>query len=309
VKNNRKRIGAATRLAIVGYPWLKVDHELLLKAARRRNWSATLWQPDRLELVTDDRGSRSEIKGRVAGSDLVIPRGVNRVFPFVAQWLHVLAQTGCTVVNGIGESINCLDKLRTTLLLSEAGIPVLPTTVSLLAGFSPKVDLPVVVKPAFGSGGSGVRFFSDPESFSRAHKEPPLRDASVAIYEHKLVQPRASCAGLDYRVVAANGMAIAATTRQASKGSAVTNGRNSKVSPGAPEAVRSLAESAVKALNIRFGGVDIIEHQGSFFVLEVNCWPGLALTSEVCGVNLADILLDVADHVRREKPSDHDVGI
>ncbi len=298
IKSEPCALGKPTGMAIVGYPWLNRDHEKLLEAANRRGLTAALWQPDQLEVAVEGGCVIARVNGEPAAADIIIPRGVNRVFPFVSQWLAVLERSGATVVNDIDSTAVCLDKLRTTFILSRSGVPILPTTSSLLAGHTPQVKEPVVVKPAFGSGGVGVRSFGDTDALRSAFMPPPARDVSVPLYQHYVVQPFATGAGLDYRVVVANGRAIAATTRRATTGTFVTNGPCSQVVAGAPEQVRELGETAAKALALDFAGVDIIEHRGSFHVLEVNCWPGLTLTSAVCEIDLAEVLLDVAQAKR-----------
>ena len=290
--------GKPTDTVIVGYPWLSSDHEKILAAANRRGMTTALWQPDQLELVVERGCVLATVNGRPVAADIIIPRGVNRVFPFVSQWLAVLEQSGATVVNDLDSTAVCLDKMRTTFILSKSGVPILSTTSSLLAGRTPQVNEPVVVKPAFGSGGAGVRSFGDTDALRSAFMPPPARDALVPLYQHYVVQPLATGAGLDYRVVVANGRAIAATTRRATAGTFVTNGPCSQVVAGAPEQVRELGETAAKALALDFAGVDIIEHRGSFHVLEVNCWPGLTLTSAVCEIDLAEALLDAAQAKR-----------
>lgn len=285
---------AAPKVAIIGYPWLFEDHARLVAAAYGVGADPVIWSPDQLGITVTGQCTVATVDDRRADADIVIPRGVNRVFPFVSRWLTTMQQDGATIVNTVDAATTCLDKLTTTVSLASSGVPTLPTCASLLTGHIPEFMGTVVVKPAFGSGGVGVRTFFDLDDLREAYKPPAEHDQNRALYQHHLVQPLASTAGTDYRVVVAGGRVVASTTRQAPRGTFVTNGRASRVSDGAPSEAKAVGLSAATALGLDFAGVDVIEHEGSMHVLEVNCWPGLALTSSVCDVDLASALVDVA---------------
>jgi RimK family alpha-L-glutamate ligase len=286
---------------VIGYPWLDRDHEALLAAASRRGLRSELWRPDQLELEVIGSEVLVTVEGRLAQAKLILPRGVNRVFPFVSKCLEVLKEAGSTIVNSIAASQVCIDKLLTSVDLARCGVATMPTTSSLLADRTPLFEGRVVVKPAFGSGGKDVHCFDDPHALREAYAPPPLRDSSVPLYQHFLVQECATGVGTDYRVVVADGVAVAATTRRAAPGSFVTNGAAATVVPGVPEGASELGERAAQALDLDFAGVDIIHHGDSFVVLEVNCWPGLSYTGAICGVDLADSLIEVAERARSRR--------
>jgi ribosomal protein S6--L-glutamate ligase len=149
----------------------------------------------------------------------------------------------------------------------------------------------LVVKPSFGSGGRDVVTYETRDAAVRALREI-TRQAHGSI-EHHVVQPQATGARRDYRVVVANGKAVAGTQRTAGPGRFTTNGTSSSITPYRSAEIDEIAVAAATAIGLEFTGIDVIEHDGNMVVLEANAWPGLSLTGGVCGVNLAEVLLDV----------------
>ena len=56
--------------------------------------------------------------------------------------------------------------------------------------------------------------------------------------------------------------------------------------------IAQVAIEACRALDLAFGGVDVIEHEGRAVVLEANAWPGLA--THVRGTDIARALVNCA---------------
>jgi glutathione synthase/RimK-type ligase-like ATP-grasp enzyme len=53
----------------------------------------------------------------------------------------------------------------------------------------------------------------------------------------------------------------------------VANWNNADVELWSHVDVESAAVAAVAALGLAYGAVDLVEHEGRWGVLEVNCWP------------------------------------
>ncbi len=295
----------APHLLIVGYrDRLVADHQALLRSARAAGFEATLVSPSSLSLIVDSSGIEVLVEGRPMRPDVVIPRGTNRPWPFVAQVLEEWVRRGALVVPSIGAADVCTDKLRTSRVLAEAGVPVIPSV-----GIAPGPDNhfaevfgsePVIGKPARASKGRGIeRYDTSTLAQSGLRSSRPLLAGMV---DHHVVQPLASGSGIDYRVVVAERgpsytPIVAVTRRIAPDGEFVTNRPGSTVEDvHDPEEivpdVCAVAVQATRALGLSFGGVDVIEHLGHASVLEVNAWPGLA--AEIRGTFLADALVDVA---------------
>jgi len=223
--------------------------------------------------------------------------------------LQVLEQwgaDGARIVPDVRAASLCADKVTCTSVLVSNGVPAMPTVsvvpgvgVNLSGGESLFGSRPVVVKPARASKGRGVtKFDTWLDAEVALSSTVPLIAGMV---DHQVVQPLATGAGCDFRVVVAERgrghEVVALTRRRAPTNEFVTN------APGAlvedvdmtsldAERIAAPAVLAARALGLCFAGVDVIEHEGKMVVLEVNAWPGLA--PEQRGTSLADALLDAA---------------
>lgn len=285
---------------IVGYPErLVTDHAALTAAADQAGFTTELVAPSRLALMIDGDGERVLVDGREQRPDVVLPRGVNRPWPMIRQILDAWERVGVAVIPSVASADRCADKVATTRVLAAAGVPVLPS-LGVVPGEGVTLQaLPasggVVAKPARASKARGVHAFDDTATAERS-----LRDGRTLVdgmVDHHVVQPLASGAGCDYRVVVAAGRAVAVTQRRAPEGDFVTNRPGAVVTdlhdPSNSVAdVVQVAVAAAEALRLEFCGVDVIVHHGTAVVLEVNAWPGLA--AHVRNDQLAKSLVDVA---------------
>lgn len=273
-------------LIVVGYPErLVADHDALVRAATAAGFDARVVAPSRLGLVIDDAGERVAIDGEVWCPRVAVPRGVNRPWPMVRHILEVWERQGCLVVPTVTAADVCSDKIATTRALAAAGVPVLPTVgvvpgdgVSLAKLVPPS---PTVIKPARASKARGVLAFDSPEDAQASLRTE--RALIAGMVDHHLVQPLASTAGVDYRVVVADGSVVALTRRRAAPDQFITNAPGALVTDLDPTMdehhdVVEVAVAAAHALALPFAGVDVIRHDGRAVVLEVNAWPGMAAT-------------------------------
>ncbi|MFT7465093.1 MAG: RimK family alpha-L-glutamate ligase, partial [Pseudohongiellaceae bacterium] len=183
------------------------------------------------------------------------------------------------------------DKALCLETLAAAGLPVPPTVVvrrdqaldlSTLDGES------FVVKPIRGSSGRGVTV-----GLSRG-------DASLAALAYAelcgpaLVQPLLG-GGIDRRLVLLGGQLVGAMERvplaEDGRGNTVYGATARRVEPSADE-IR-LAQNAAQCLGLSIAGVDLLNHEGSPIVLEVNTCPGLAAFVSATGIDLAGALVDL----------------
>lgn len=290
------------QLLIIGYPErLGDDHAVLLEAAEAAGVTPELIAPSRLTLLIEsDRADRVLLDGDpLSGRGLaILPRGVNRAWPLVRQMCEVLEHHGARIVPSIAAIDACADKVVTTQLLATAGVPVLPTA-AVVAGEGISVeslaltDHETVTKPARGSKARGVE--RHPTLADAARSLRSGRELIDKMVDHQVVQPLASAAGMDYRVVVANHAVVSITRRRALNQSFLTNRGDIDYTDLTAEDVPSIAavaEAASVALGLEFGGIDVIEHDGRAVVLEANAWPGLA--SEALSDHLAVELVKCA---------------
>lgn len=277
-------------LAILGYSErLTDDHNAILAVAREFGLEAELVTPSRVSLHIDETGEHVRVDGQRFLPRAVVPRGINRPWPMLKQVLECWYSDGARIIPSITAADICADKITTSRALTRAGVPVLPT-IGIVPGNDVDVHTlqtfsgsEVLTKPARGSKARGVTRFSN-TSDAREHlaRTLALQDGVV---DHQVVQPVASSAGVDYRVVVAGAThprVVAVTRRIAPQDDFITNRPHATVEDcddiidRIPDVI-DVAIRAAQALGLVFGGVDVIVHNGGAAVLEVNAWPGLAV--------------------------------
>jgi glutathione synthase/RimK-type ligase-like ATP-grasp enzyme len=220
----------------------------------------------------------------------VLTQGLNRSWSFVSGWL---AASGLRVVNPVAPSTTALDKWATARVLFAAGVATLPVHAfpwgarpPAAAPFTP----PVILKPVAGSNGREVR--------TRATWADAQRDLATdrvlgpeGLVGSDLVQPQATSAGADLRVLVLADDPVASVRRVAHEG-VVANWSHAEVTPWRDDVATALAVAAVAALGLAYGGVDLVWHEEQWFVLEVNCWPrDLEIMGRFAGVDIVDAVV------------------
>ena len=207
--------------------------------------------------------------------------------------LHALKYLNIPVYNDGGAVERSVDKTMTSFLLHKAGIPTPATWVTtrfeealaitkreVSAGYS------VISKPVFGSQGEGLQRFDNLNSLSG------LVSSNGVFYLQRFVQCHRD-ASHDWRVFVINGKAHSAMRRH---GVSWLN----NVAKGATcehaildSRLRHLAEDAIGALDMNYGGVDIIcDRKGQYSVIEVNSIPAWKGLQSVCSVDIAGLLAE-----------------
>lgn len=182
-----------------------------------------------------------------------------------------LSDAGVRVLNPPSALLASHDKLLTARALVRAGIPH-PRTVLLLAGIEPPaLELPLVLKPRYGSWGRDVVRVRDREALARELEALQLRPwfREQGVLAQELVPPL----GHDLRLVVAGGEFVGAISRYAAPGEWRTNvalgARRVPVAP--PPAAVELARAAAAAVGGDLVGVDLLPlGPGRYTVLEVN---------------------------------------
>jgi [lysine-biosynthesis-protein LysW]---L-2-aminoadipate ligase len=184
--------------------------------------------------------------------------------------LERLAVGGVDVRNPPAALVVAHDKLLTARTLRHAGLPHPHTT--LISPAVPVVapELPLVLKPRFGSWGRDVELCSTPDELEaalvRLQSKPWFREHGALAQE--LVEPR----GWDLRIVVAGGRVVGAACRIATKGEWRTNAAlGAQVEPVQPPPLaRALALSAARAARTDLVGIDLLPTRNGFVVLELN---------------------------------------
>jgi len=184
--------------------------------------------------------------------------------------LERLAAGGVDVRNPPAALVVAHDKLLTARTLRHAGLPHPHTTLLSPALPAAVPELPLVLKPRFGSWGRDVELCSTPdeldEALVRLQGKPWFREHGALAQE--LVEPR----GWDLRVVIAGGRVVGSACRIARQGEWRTNAAlGAQVEPvQLPPLARALALAAARATRLDLVGIDLLPTRNGFVVLELN---------------------------------------
>jgi [lysine-biosynthesis-protein LysW]---L-2-aminoadipate ligase len=208
--------------------------------------------------------------GDVALARLDVREGLDGIERGTGE-LERLAAGGVDVRNPPGSLVVAHDKLLTARALRLAGLPHPHTTLLSPTLPTPVPELPVVLKPRFGSWGRDVERCTTAEeldaAFARLQRKPWFREHGALAQE--LVEPR----GWDMRLIVAGGRVVGAACRIARSGEWRTNAAlGAQVEPVEPPPLAvALALAAARAARADLVGVDLLPTpNGGFVVLELN---------------------------------------
>jgi [lysine-biosynthesis-protein LysW]--L-2-aminoadipate ligase len=237
-------------------------NEALVAAARA-------WGLDS-ELLEPHTALTSLEPGDIALARLDVREGLDGIERGTGE-LERLAAGGVDVRNSPGALIVAHDKLLTARTLRLAGLPHPHTTLLDPALPTGVPELPVVLKPRFGSWGRDVERCTTAEELDgalvRLQRKPWFLEHGALAQE--LVDPR----GWDLRLVVAGSRVVGAGCRIARSGEWRTNAAlGAQVEPVEPPPIaQALALAAARAARADLVGVDLLPTpNGGFLVLELN---------------------------------------
>lgn len=222
-----------------------------------------------------------------------VPGGTLEQVILRLDFLHLLPLLGVPVYNAARAIEKSVDKAMTSLLLHQAGIPTPPTWVMeseaqvrmlLMREIASGHEL--VLKPLFGSQGTGLKRLASPADL------PPAEEYKGVYYLQHYVGGEPG-AWEDYRVLVVGGVSRAAMTRRGTNWiNNVAQGAACQTAPEDKELFH-LAEAATAALDMDYAGVDLIrDREGRLCVLEVNSIPAWRGLQTVVNGNIAAMLAD-----------------
>ncbi|NMC86076.1 MAG: lysine biosynthesis protein LysX [Anaerolineaceae bacterium] len=217
--------------------------------------------------------------------------------------LRVLNSFGVPTVNTASVAEVCGDKLVTSALLAQAGVP----QPHVVTAFTPEAALdaieafgyPVVLKPVVGSWGRLLAKVND-------------RDAAEAIVEHKAtlgsvqhsvfyIQEYIQKPGRDIRAIVVGDRVLTAIYRKS--GHWITNtarGGEGEVCPITPE-IEDLCLRAVHAVGGGVLAVDLVEHpQKGMLVNEINHTMEFHAAQPISGVDIASEIVNYTVEVAKQ---------
>jgi len=184
--------------------------------------------------------------------------------------LERMVTAGVEVLNRPSTLVAAHDKLLTARALRLAGVPH-PHSWLIAEGMpAPAPELPLVLKPRFGSWGRDVVLCRRAADLASALERASFRGW---FREHgALAQELVPPLGWDLRVVVAGGRVVGAARRVAALGEWRTNvslgGRSEPVAP--PPLARTLALAAAASIRGDLVGVDLLPTGAGYVVAELN---------------------------------------
>jgi [lysine-biosynthesis-protein LysW]--L-2-aminoadipate ligase len=208
--------------------------------------------------------------------------------------LEYLNKKGIQTVNSSQSTRICNNKALCTWELQKNHIPVLKTIVAFSIEEAvikaKRLGYPVVAKPIIGSWGRLLAKIDNQETLESIleHKEA-LNSPYHSIF---YLQPYVDKPGRDIRVLMINKEPVAAMYRQSSHW--ITNtakGATPKKLKLNPELI-NLTKKVAEILDVEIAGIDIIETDSDYKVLEVNSTVEFHGLQSVSSINIADEIVD-----------------
>ncbi|MEJ2249631.1 MAG: RimK family alpha-L-glutamate ligase [Candidatus Lokiarchaeota archaeon] len=204
--------------------------------------------------------------------------------------LRALEEIGITLINSREALEIASDKFLTSIFLNKHGIPTPETVIcehsyDALQAFD-HLGKDVVLKPLFGSKGIGITRLND-KAFAE-NVIYSLERLNEVFYLQEFIEHY----NRDIRVLVLGNKAIAGMYR-------ISDNWKTNIHAGAKmkplmltEELKSLAIEAAKVVRTEIAGVDIIESERGYMVIEVNSIPGFTALDKVTEIDIPGKIID-----------------
>lgn len=271
---------------------LLIGSQMLMDKALLMNHEVTILRENELYILYDGQRESLFLAGKpLEKFDAIIVRPSFASDPSIhASLIRQFELQGYLVINTHSAVHRAKNKVRTLQLLHHYGIPMPKTVVLFGEGNLDHVmhefKYPVIVKSAYGAGGSGV-FIAESRRSLFPVVEHLLKRSKVEPI--KIQEYIAESKGKDLRVFIVGRKVVATMQRSAKKGEFRSNfhkgGRVECIEP--TEAEVKMALDASIGLGLDISGVDILRTKHGPVVIEVNSQPGLEGITKATGVDVA----------------------
>ncbi|MBI2551594.1 RimK family alpha-L-glutamate ligase [Candidatus Uhrbacteria bacterium] len=281
---------------------LKVGTKMLVKRARELGHRVTVIREHELQIRFGGEGPSVLYKGKpLPEFDAIIVRPGIREDPSVhAALLRQLELEGLLVINGYLGVHRAKNKIRTLQLLDHFGLPVPKTVVifsateleSAIADFS----FPLILKTAYGSGGTGV-FIAESKRSLKPFLQYLTHAGGNPNTPVKIQEYIKEAKGKDLRVFVVGKEVVAAMERTAKQGEFRANVHQggSAAHADITEEEKRLCIEATRRLGLNIAGVDMLRRKSGPVIIEVNSYPGLGGISQATGVDVAGAVVRYAE--------------
>lgn len=259
----------------------------------------------------DDRKINFDLEypGEWLAFDAVLERSIS--YSRGLNTMHILNSWGIPTVNSAKVAEACGNKLITSALLAQAGIPqprnmIAFTPASAIEAIE-EMGYPVVLKPVVGSWGRLLAKIND-------------RDAAEALLEHKTIlgsyqhsifyiQEFIKKPGRDIRAVVVGDQVVTAIYRKSEHW--ITNtarGGEGEICPITPE-IEEICLKATQAMGEGVLAVDLIEdgHRG-LLVNEINHTMEFHTLQPTTNVNIGELIVDYTIQLARSQREEKEMG-
>jgi len=263
--------------------------------ARSKGYKSRIFRVKRFQMVYDQDSPWLLYDGKPFPKyDVIITRpSILRNVDLHVALIEQMQLAGMLLFNTAESILMAKNKIKTMQILDHYGIPIpktvfvrrpedLPQSTKLVGGF------PVIVKQPVGSFGQGVTIVES----MRGLKSALLWNQPMYLIQQYVKYSK----GKDIRVFVVNGKVVGAMMRSAQKGEFRSNIELGGVGEAVEitEEEASIALRSIQALDLHYGGVDIMRSKRGPLVLEVNSNPGFKALEEATGNNIAGHIVDFA---------------
>ena len=231
----------------------------------------------------------------VGGYDAIIVRrvpggSVEQVF-YRMDTLHMLEEYGVHIFNSPDSIEKSVNKFYTSAILDKQGLRSPRTIVTenfreAIRGFR-ELGEDVIVKPIFGSLGSGMTRVSDPEIAYRVFRS--LESINSVFYLQEYIPHN----NTDIRIFVIGGEVVSAMKRAGKswKTNVSSGGKPMPYTPSEEEKEFSIKASEI--LGLDYTGVDLLPSEnGDLYTLEVNSTPGWEGLQKVTKKNISEEIIN-----------------
>ncbi len=283
--------------------------KMLVKRARANKHTVSVLKEREVYIVFNGNKHSLHKNGKpIKHFDAVIVRPSFKSDPSIhASLIRQFELEGQLVINTHSAVHRAKNKVRTLQLLHHYDIPMPRTVIIFHSDVLDKVmgefKYPVVVKSAYGAGGSGV-FIAETKRSLKPVVEHLLRKREGVREPIKIQEYIAESKGKDLRLFVVGKRVVATMQRSAQKGDFRSNfhkgGSVKGVEPTEEE--REMAVRASLNLGLDVSGVDILRTKKGPVIIEINSQPGLEGITQATGIDVAGEIVEYVERrVRRRK--------
>ncbi len=279
-----------------------VEEIELKNEAKAMGHTARIFRSRRFQLIYDKVSPRLYYDGKpMLHYDVMITRpSILRNADLYLSLIDQMEIEGILLFNRYQPVLSAKNKVKTVQILDQLGIPVPRTVIvhrpeDLKQAAAFVKGFPLILKEPFGSFGDGVTIIES----MRALQSFLRWDEPMYLLQEYVKNSR----GKDIRIFVIGDKVVGAMMRSAKRGEFRSNIELGGV--GAPVNItkeeEDIALKAVKALDLNYGGVDVMRGKEGPVVLEVNSNPGFKALEQAVDVNIAKALVEYAvEYVQKQ---------